>query len=177
MKSKMTMGLGLLGSLVLCFAASIASGATELVDTANGPDTASSVLNAEAGLLGNEGGALPGANVGVSTRISGSSPLYLGAELGFFVAAGTPSYGEFPLLGSLYYQFEPTKFIHPLLGVMAGPVISTGGNQAAMSFGAFFRPGFNFELGERAVLNVEPRFGVVGSSLVFLPEIGVIIPI
>ena len=171
------MSLRLVGSLVLCLWASAALGRSELIDTARGPDTAVTLVNAEGGIMAYDGGALPGVNVGITTRISDRSPLYMGAELGFFIATANPAYGEFPLLGSLYYQFEPARFVHPLLGVLAGPVISTGGNESTVRFGAFFRPGVNFELGDRAVLNVEGRFGVVGSTFVFLPEAGVIFPI
>jgi hypothetical protein len=120
------------------------------------------------------GNGLPGVNVGLSTRVSDKSPLYLGAELGFFMAMGTPSYDVLPLLGGLYYQFEPTAVVHPLLGVMAGPVITTGGGYSALRLGALVRPGVNFELGKSVVINAEPRFGVVGSTFVFVPEIGAI---
>jgi hypothetical protein len=120
------------GSLICCFVVNTALGSNVLKETARGPDTAITVLNAEAAIMAFDGGALPGANVGLHNRISDPSPLYLGAELGFFVATGATSYAELPLLGSLYYQFEPTAVVHPLLGFMAGPVITTGGGYSAL---------------------------------------------
>lgn len=166
-----------LGALFFYFAASTALAAGGLRETAYGPDTAPTVMNVDAAIITGEGSALPGINIGAAARISDRAPLYLGAELGVFVATESPSYALFPLLGQLYYQFEPAAFVHPLLGVMAGPILSTGGGVAAAQFGVLFRPGLNFELGDRAVLNLEPRFGVFGSSFVFIPQIGAVFAI
>jgi len=173
----MTTQSRLFGILFMFASASAAFGASALRETANGPDTADSVLNVGGAILSSGGSALPGADVGISVRIADRSPLYAGAELGTFFSLGNASYGVFPILGSLYYQFEPVSALHPLLGAMAGPVFSTGGGVSAGRLAVLFRPGFNIELGRRAAINIEPRFGVIGSSFVFIPQAGAIFAI
>lgn len=153
---------------------SSAFGANTLHETAGGPDTAETVLNTGGALMISDGTALPGATVGINTRIVDDAPLYAGAELGTFLATGSNTYALFPLMGDLYYQFQPVAVVHPLVGVMAGPVLSTGGGISTARLGLIFRPGINFELGRRAALNVEPRFGVIGSEFVFLPQVGAV---
>ena len=146
----------------------------ELRETAGGPDTANTVVNLNGAILVSDGTAAPGVNVGINTRISEEAPLYAGAELGTFLATGNNSYAVLPFMGDIYYQFQPVAVVHPLVGIMAGPVLSTGGGFSTARLGLIFRPGLNFELGKRAALNVEPRFGVIGSEFVFIPQVGAV---
>ncbi len=151
--------------------------ASTLRETSRGPDTAPTVANIHAGIISGDGIAEAGIDLGIASRISDTAPLYLGANLGIFVATESPSYALIPLMLNLYYQFEPEAVIHPLLGVMAGPVLATGGGFSTVRLGVLFRPGVNIELGKAAVLSLEPRFGVLGSRFVFIPQVGAIFPI
>lgn len=152
-----------------------AVGATNTIkETTGGPDTAPLVMNIAAGIIASNGSATPGAVIGLNTRLTERGPIYLGGEFGAFVATGTPSYAMFPLLASGYYQFELGTGVHPLLGAMVGPVFSTAAG-SSVQLELLFRPGFNFEVGRRFVINVEPRLGVIGSSFVFVPQLGVIL--
>jgi hypothetical protein len=148
-----------------------------LVETVHGPDTAPTVMNLDGALLASEGDSAAGATIGIAQRLNAATPLYIGAELGLFLTTGYSTYTIAPLLGQAYYQLELKSVIHPLIGFMAGPVISSGGTDSTLQLGAFFRPGINFELGKSAVLNLESRLGVIGSNFVLMPQVGVIFPI
>lgn len=167
-KSKIIWSFILFGGIQGAFAAQT------LRETAAGPDTAETVVNVDAAIITGEGAALPGVNLGVATRISNEAPLYLGGEFGAYISTGYSSYALFPFLASMYYQFEPHAVVHPLVGMMAGPVLATGGGVSTARFALMFRPGVNIELGKRAVLNLEPRFGVLGSDFVFAPQMGAV---
>ncbi len=145
-------------------------------ETTGGPDTAPLVLNVAAGLLTSGASASPGMVVGINSRITHRGPIYLGGEFGAYVVTRSPAYAMFPLLASGYVQFELSSGVHPLLGAMIGPVFSTSGGSSAQ-LEILFRPGLNFELGRNFVLNMEPRFGVMGSSFIFVPQLGVILAI
>jgi hypothetical protein len=145
-----------------------------LVETTGGPDTARTVFDVHGGILTGGGVTAPGFDLGIAGRILDNAPLYLGAQFGAFISASSPSFVEIPLLAELYYQFTPSSGIHPLLGAMVGPILSTGGGLSTAQFGFLLRPGFNFELGHAAVLSLEAPFGVIGSDFVVIPQIGAI---
>lgn len=176
MMKKNTKSLFLIAALLASYASHV-YGSNVLITTPGGPDTARTLFNSQAALLALDNSILGGLNFGINGRISNHNPLYLGAEAGAFISNTSPTYAILPLLGSLYYQFEPNEGVHPLLGVLAGPIIATGGTVPAVRMGLFFRPGINFEISKSAVLNIEARFGVLGSSFVFAPALGVIWPI
>jgi hypothetical protein len=148
--------------------------ADRLHESIHGPDESATVWNLDGAMIAGGGDVLPGIEIGLSTRILDSSPLYLGGELGMFLSADRPSYFMMPILASLYYQFEPYSSVHPLLGVLTGPNISTGGGYSTVSFEFLFRPGINIALG-RVSLNLEPRFGVIGDNFVFAPQVGAVL--
>jgi hypothetical protein len=144
------------------------------VATTAGPDTAPNVATVAGAFLTNGGTSAPGFTAGMARRLDADTPLYYGAEAGLYVATGTPSYLVIPLLANVHYLFQLDSAVHPLVGVMAGPVFATGGGLSAARFGLLFRPGVNIELGRSVALNVEARFGVIGSAGVFQPQLGVI---
>ncbi len=157
---------------------SFSAGAAErLVETVHGPDTARTVMNLDGAIMATDGQDAAGVNIGIAQRLEAATPLYIGAELGSFLTTGASTHVIFPLLGQAYYQLEFKSVVHPLIGVMAGPVISTGENDFTIDLGAFIRPGMNIELGRKAVLNLETRLGVIGSTFVFMPQVGAIFPI
>lgn len=147
--------------------------ASSIKETSGGPDTAPLVMNVAGGILASGGSAFPGMVIGINARLAQQGPFYLGGELGAFLATGSPAYAMFPLLASGYFQFELSSGVHPSLGAMIGPVFSTASANSAQ-LEVLFRPGVNFELGRRFVINLEPRFGVMGSSFIFVPQLGVI---
>lgn len=146
-------------------------GASEQYETAASPSEAATVLNLDAILGVSSGAKLPGVDIGIAARL-GSSPVYLGADLGILDHGSDPTYVVAPLLGSLYYQLEARGPLHPLLGLMAGPVFTTGGGFDTTRLGLLVRPGINLALGNIAAINLEPRFGLIGSSFSFLPQLG-----
>jgi hypothetical protein len=142
-----------------------------LHETVRGPDESPTVINVDGSLVVGGGQALPGFDLGLSTRLASDAPLYIGADFGVYVSTASPSFALIPILGSLYYQFEPYSSVHPLLGVLVGPTISTGGGYSDVNFEALVRPGLNIALGSTS-LNMEARFGVIGPNFVFAPQIG-----
>ena len=148
-----------------------ATGFGAIYERVNGPDTAPAVINIDGAIAIFDNTALPGVDIGIAGRIA-SAPLYLGGDLSLLFHAADPSFVIMPILGTLYYQFEPYGAVHPLLGVLAGPVISTGGGFSTVRMGVLMRPGMNIEIGRTAALNIEPRFGVLGDAFVFAPQVG-----
>jgi hypothetical protein len=145
--------------------------ASEQEETATSPSEAATVLNLDAILGVSSGDKLPGVDIGIAARL-GSSPVYLGADLGILDHGSDPTYVVAPILGSLYYQLAAQGPLHPLLGLMAGPVFTTGGGFDAARLGLLVRPGVNLALGNIAAVNLELRFGLIGSSFAFLPQLG-----
>jgi len=164
-------------SLALGILISASAIGRNLTTTFTAPSTAPTVLNLDGGMMIGGGDALPGAEIGISSRISDDMPLYLGAEFGAFLRGESPSYAVFPLMPTIYAQFQVSPRVRPILGVIAGPVISTGGGFSSVRFGFFGRPGINFDLGRTASLKIETRFGVIGSTVIFLPEVGAVFAI
>jgi hypothetical protein len=156
--------------LVLLLSGSV-WGASQQQETATSPSEAATVMNIDVILGVSSGAQLPGVDVGIAARM-GSRPIYFGANFGILDHGSDPTYLLVPLLGSVYYQLEGQGNLHPLLGLMAGPVFTTGGGFDAVRLGLLIRPGINLALGNIAAINFEPRFGLIGSSFAFLPQLG-----
>lgn len=149
-----------------------------ITDTHRGPAFSSTIMNLQASILTHSGQGAPGFNVGMASQLGTEIPVYIGGEVGMYLETVSPSYAIVPLLGQVYVQFATDATVHPLIGVLAGPVIATGGgDSAAAGLGMLFRPGINIDVGRTAALNLEARFGVIGSSFVIAPTIGAIVAI
>ncbi len=169
MKQRILM-LALLGFSFLSVSVQAARGGVS--ETTGGPDTSGRTVTVDAALLSSSGVTSPGVTAGMSWRHNADTPLYYGGEVGVYFNS-TPSSVTIPLLAQAYYLFEIDSAVHPLIGAMIGPVFSTGPGSSA-EFGLLFRPGVNVELGKSVALNAEARFGVIGGTGVFQPQLGVI---
>ncbi len=169
---KFSYAIGLIG---LCLWFATAEGA--LSETSVGPDSASYTATVDGAILSSNGTAAPGITASLAKRNDVDTPLYYGAEMGLYLQSSSLSYMVIPVMAHAFYLFEFDAPIHPLIGIIAGPVFTTGGGISAVRMGLLFRPGINVELGERAALNFEVRFGAFGSTSVAQPQLGVVFAI
>lgn len=136
--------------------------------------TAPILMDVNAGVLVGGGDALPGMNASVKARLNTDVPLYLGAETGLFFFSGG---AVIPILGTLSTEFTASRDIHPVVGVSVGPSLATGGGYSTARFTLLFNPGIYVDLSRNMALNVLARFGVIGSTFVALPQLGLIFAI
>lgn len=130
-------------------------------------------LDANAGVLVGGGDGLPGVDVRLNGRLNTEVPLYFGGEVGLFFFSNYAASGAvIPILGNLTTVFNSNRRIRPLLGASVGPVISTGSGYSTARFALLINPGVNFDLSREFSMNVLARFGVIGSTFVALPEVG-----
>ena len=130
-------------------------------------------LDLAAGVAVFNGTSMPGFNVGLYTRLIKTTPVYFGLETSaFFDTVGTQS-ALVPVLAGTYVEFEISNKVKSTLGLLAGPTFannSVSGNFTAFSL--LFRPGVNFSLAQNVGLDLQARFGVIGSSFVCIPQLG-----
>lgn len=133
-------------------------------------------LALKAGILAGAGDALPGMEVQIATRLNTDAVLYGGVESGLYFYSGVESAAVIPILGTLFTRFTANPNIHPTLGVSAGPALTTGAGFSTARFMLLFNPGIEFDLGG-AELAALARFGVLGSTFIAAPQLGIIFPI
>lgn len=130
-------------------------------------------LDLNGGVMTGGASALPGLDAQVSARLGASVPLYLGAEVGMFFAAGNPSSATLiPILGTLYTSFAVSQGVGLRLGASVGPVLATGGGTSGTALAVLFDPTLLFALGSQLLVNVQARFGVIGANFVAIPQLG-----
>lgn len=135
------------------------------------------LLGLKAGMMVGDGDALPGIEAQIVGKLNTEVPLYAGAETGLYFYSGAgESAVVFPILGTIYTQFTANASIHPTLGMSAGPAITTGAGFNTARFMLLFNPGINFALGGMD-LALLARFGVLGSSFIVAPQMGLVLPI
>jgi len=161
--------VGLMG-LSLWFATAEAAVSTTFAS----PDSASYTATVAGAILSSGSSALPGVTANFAKRNDADTPFYYGAEMGLYLQTSSLAYLVIPVLAHADYLFEFDAPIHPLVGVLAGPVFTTGGGINAVRMGLMFRPGLNVDVGERADINFEVRFGVLGTSTVVQPQLGAV---
>ena len=129
-------------------------------------------------------------NVGLATNFSWvtplnpSYPIYVGADaaLNFWntTANGTRNISGtgVQLLATAIYKFTlpPIPKIHPYLGLSLGPHIYIGqtisGTSTTSAFvELLFRPGIQWELSSSLAANFEPKFGVLNSDFMIIPQL------
>jgi len=138
------------------------------------------LMDINAGLLVGGGDAMPGIDAAVRGRLNSDVdlPLFLGAETGlfFFSSAGT-SGAVVPILATLSTEFGATRNVHPVVGISAGPTLATGGGFSTARFTLLVNPGIYVDLNRSMALNLLVRLGVMGSTFVALPQVGLIFAI
>ena len=129
---------------------------------------------------GNTGWSL---NAGGVRQLEPGSPIFIGADLALSMFSysmfGAPSTGGTGLLvaPTAFYRFSfPSQtMFYPYLGLSVGPQFyferGNGASNASVYFSALLRPGVFTKLTNQVALNLEPKFGVIGGDLVFLPQI------
>lgn len=128
-------------------------------------------------------------NGGVVVKPFTGIPVFVGADMGldswdFSTQNNVNNYRVTGIQGlpTAYYRFDSiTDAIYPYFGVSAGPYAylpklnsakaNSDPSQAELEiyFELLFRPGVAFKLSPGVSLNVEPKFGILHSSPVFLP--------
>ncbi len=140
--------------------------------------TPNTPLDLNAGIIVGGLSALPGIDATVAFRLHTDFPLYVGGQLGFFMLTATNTSGvEIPILGTLYTPMEISRRASLRMGVSTGPVIAAGNGVSSAQFAALLDPALLFAIGDGLALNVQARFGVIGSTFVVLPQVGVSLPI
>lgn len=142
---------------------------------------------------GNTGWAI---NFGGLTQAIPRSSLFWGVDLGVdfwsYNSGALPgvtasaSATAFQLLPTAIYRFEITgvKEIHPYVGLSFGPNIYIDRSSTSIVGGTpvntsattlyletLFRPGLFLNMGDSLALNVEAKFGLLGTGFAFLPQV------
>jgi len=119
------------------------------------------------------GGTRFGVDARLSTKIVESAPVYAGVDLGVYLTM-SPFTMMFPITPALYYKFYGNAHIIPTLGVALGPVIGVGGGNTAVEIALLFKPAMEFTVGNQTEFYFEPKLGLIGSTFVFMPNVGLI---
>lgn len=136
------------------------------------------IMDVNAGILTGGGSALPGVDVQVRGRLNTEAPLYIGGEIGTFIYSNDFSSGVVvPILGSFSTDFATDTIVHPTLGVSAGPALASGSNYSTARFALLFNPGVHIHIDPTMDLSVLARLGVIGSTFVALPQVGIMFAI
>lgn len=139
---------------------------------------------------GNLGWAI---NFGALSQMSGHQNLFYGLDAGLnfwsFQAATAPiasistSATGVQLLPTVLYRFEIAgPSIFPYIGLSVGPNLylerqSLGGGtqtNTTLYLESLVRPGFFTQLGKTVSLQVEAKFGLLGTNFIFLPQANVV---
>lgn len=164
------------------------------VPSVSGSGTSTVFLNAGAGLAilnGNTGWAI---QLGGLTEASAGSPVYVGLDFGLnfwnfssMVRTDSASATGIQLLPTAIYRFNlaDTKKFFPYLGASLGPNIyisktSVGGlstTDTSVYLEFLVRPGIFVGLSNSVALSVEPKFGVLRSDFIFLPQVSAVFPL
>ncbi len=130
------------------------------------------------GLL--EGVAGVGASTSLVFRLKANLALYVGLESGFYHwSSGGVSISSIPILPTLYYRVRISgSNVTPYFGASVGISVTIGslafyGSASEIDFMGLARPGIEFELDRQTSFYVEPKLGIIGSTFVFLPNVGV----
>lgn len=133
-------------------------------------------------------------NFGSMHRISDETPLFVGADLGlnfwsFSAPAGATSSSAtaIQLLPSIVYGLELTTIrgVYPYVGLSIGPnvfiskstVAGFSSSSTKLYFEALVRPGVRIDLNRTFALDLEPKFGILRSEFIFLPQANLVVPI
>ena len=133
------------------------------------------VMNLGAGFLIGGGAASPGVGIGFHTHLTNSAPVYLGLDTGSYFHT-SPFAWIIPLMPTIKYLFFGNAMLVPTLGLSMGPVFGLG-DFNSISFGMLFKPGVQMNINRQLDIFFEPRFGVVGSTFIFDPEISAVFSI
>ena len=104
-------------------------------------------------------------------------PLYVGIESGFYRWGGI-STSSFPVLATLLYRLRIGESnVTPYMGVSAGvsiTAVTAGISSTKAQFEGLGRVGVEFELDRQTAIFVEPKLGILDTSFVFLPTVGIV---
>lgn len=135
------------------------------------------LLGMKAGMIVGGGDALPGVEAQVVGRLNTDIPLYAGAEFGvYFYHSTGNSAAVMPIMGTVFTVFSASSTVHPTIGMSAGPALTTGAGFDTARFMLLFDPGVNLALGGMDLV-AQMRFGVLGSTFIAAPQLGLSIPI
>lgn len=133
-------------------------------------------LNAGAALLTNNGSAMPGVAVDLTNEVKAVSNLYYGWAVGAYAQSEGAGYALIPLMAKINMAFQTTEKIQTVVGLSTGVAFATAAAETAR-FALFFEPGANIAIAKNLNLAVLPKFGVLSSSFVFNPQLGVQFPL
>ena len=119
-------------------------------------------------LIPGAGSAYPGFALSFAIATNLEIPLYVGVDTGYYFETSPTYGGHLPLMATMYAEFTPASKIRPIIGVSAGP---TFGISRPTVFGMLLKPGVNVHVTSSIEVNIESRVGVLGSTLVFMPQI------
>jgi hypothetical protein len=120
------------------------------------------------------GVSMPGLNFGLYTRLIKQTPVYFGIETSAFFDTVGQTGALVPVLAGTYVEFELSPKVKPTLGVLTGPafVVNSTAPSNHTTYALLLRPGMDFVLAKNVGLNLQSRFGVIGSSFVVIPQLG-----
>lgn len=125
-------------------------------------------------------------NLGALARLSGYDAIWVGADIGFnsWTFASPVSWASVSAVGvqmlaTAIYQFGSviTNDLKPFVGISAGPYVYVAqmpaGNQSIVYLEVLVRPGLLYQASSQLAFGFEPKFGLLGSSFVFAPQLSV----
>ena len=134
-----------------------------------------------------------GGDVSVAIAPVSGMPLYVGLESGYYnwsQSASSSGYSQsgtissVPLLFTGLYAFDlpNSSPLHPYVGLALGMSFTgasasgdfLSGSGSAVQFEGLLRPGVALDMGSNIDLAIEPKFGILSSSFVFLPHVDVV---
>ncbi|MBY0370864.1 hypothetical protein K2X33_09275 [bacterium] len=139
---------------------------------AAGPSDATAVVHVGPAFMVAGAAVGPGVGIAIARRIAQRAPVYLGLDSGMFFQASPDLSIIVPALPMVYYRFGVNNQLTPILGLGLGPVLSIGASVKFLDFMMLLTPGFQFNLDNEMDLFFRISFGVRGSVVMFMPQLG-----
>ncbi len=124
-------------------------------------------------------------NMTAMTRLANYDSIWVGIDFGInswtfdSIPGANLSAVGLQMLASVVYQFPSViiKEIQPFIGLSAGPYVyvakTPAGNPSTLYLEALLRPGILYQATSELAFGFEPKFGILGVSLVFAPQLSV----
>lgn len=129
------------------------------------------VADIDAGVMLGSGITAPGIDFTLHGRLNTEPRLFLGATLGLFLQTSGSTALLIPVLADFMWEFDASPTFHPTLGVSTGVTFFTSGGSTA-NFTFFGNPGARIDIGNQSELDIKFRLGVINSSFVVIPQVG-----
>ncbi len=129
------------------------------------------IMDLDAGVMLGSGITAPGIDMMIHARLNTDIRMFLGGEVGLFLQTSGGTNLIIPVLANYTMEFDTTPTFHPTIGASVGVSFLTGGGSTA-SFTFLANPGARFDIGQNSELDVKFRLGVISSTFVVIPQVG-----